>query len=188
MYKGVQSVQSSAKCASPTCLIDIHSPISTAVKVFVSTALLRTLTFIHNGVWWGWLICAEALNSPLDPCISVALVFLPAPSDALSWGVIVSECQEDVWQHTVRWVFNALPCPGSGSWILTFSRLLLLRLGAPLSRGELRKTFWVPGVSYSSLMIKNRMKKNFLKTNHFKPKMGCQKWPIITYVNKGCVF
>ena len=85
--------------ASPTCLVDIHSPRPTADQALVSTALRSTLAFINNGVWWGWSICAEAFVCILDPSISVALAFLPAPSDALSWGVI-TETQVDVWQHT----------------------------------------------------------------------------------------
>ena len=101
--------------ASPTCLVDIHSPRPTADQALVSTALRSTLAFINNGVWWGWSICAEAFCASLDPSISVALALLPAPSDALSWGVIGSKIQIDVWQHSVRRVYYALPLPGDGA-------------------------------------------------------------------------
>ena len=108
--------------ASLTCLVDIHSPVPTADQVLVSTAPMITLIVIHNNVWWGWSISAEAFFGTLDPSISVALALLPAPSDALSWGVIGSKTQIDVWQHSFRRVYYALPLPGNGarSWILTY--------------------------------------------------------------------
>ena len=83
---GISIVQA-IKMIHDTCLENINSPRPTAYHVLISTALLVTLFFVHNGVRWRRNICAEAFPSIFDPSIGKALLL--ALTDAQSWSVVL---------------------------------------------------------------------------------------------------